>query len=172
MKHFRIFALFVSTACCYPLDDSLAHAEAPFATNPTTNVTFRGKLSNNIECFLNIRFGHDTSGNNRFAHPVPFSYPAGTTVDASQPGPACPQAKVPVTGFSIFSNVTNISEDCLTLRIDRFANTIANTKLPVMVWIFGGGDSLGQIYDAAYDPTGLILGAEARGTPVLYVAMK
>ncbi|KAL2838966.1 Alpha/Beta hydrolase protein [Aspergillus pseudoustus] len=71
----------------------------------------------------------------------------------------------------LFDNVTNISEDCLTLRIDRPANTSALAKLPVLVWIYSGGDSFGQIYDSAYDPTGFVLGAAAKGFPVIYVAM-
>lgn len=60
----------------------------------------------------------------------------------------------------------------MTLRVDRPANTTANDKLPVMVYIYGGGDTIGQIYDPLYDPTGLILTSAAHGTPVVYVAMK
>lgn len=71
----------------------------------------------------------------------------------------------------LFDNVTHMSEDCLTLRVDRPAGTSASAKLPVMVWIYGGGDTFGQIYDSAYDPSGLVLGAVAKGTPAIYVAM-
>ncbi|OJJ05157.1 hypothetical protein ASPVEDRAFT_55145 [Aspergillus versicolor CBS 583.65] len=50
-----------------------------------------------------------------------------------------------------------MSADCLTLRVDRPAGTPESAKFPVMVWIYGGGDTFGQIYDSAYDPTGLVL---------------
>ena len=156
-------------ALCHPL----THRSAPpTVTDPASRITFHGRLSNDVESFLNIRFGDDTSGANRFAHPKPFAYTPGTNVDASSPGAACPQQREPVKGFPVFSNVTNVSEDCLTLRIDRPANTTSADKLPVMVWIYGGGDSIGQIYDQAYDPTGLVLSSAAQDTPVIYVAMK
>jgi carboxylesterase type B len=40
-----------------------------------------------------------------------------------------------------------------------------------MVWIYGGGNSFGQIYDLAYDRTALVTGAAQKGFPVIYVAM-
>ncbi|KAJ5216288.1 carboxylesterase [Penicillium cinerascens] len=145
-------------------------------THPTVHlapdiVRFEGSSANNVESFLNIRFGQDTGGNNRFAPPKPYNYPTGSVVNATQSGAACPQQKVPVEGISVFDNVTHISEDCLTLRVDRPANTCSTAKLPVMVYIYGGGDSIGQIYDSAYDPTTLISGATQKGIPVIYVAM-
>lgn len=130
-----------------------------------------GKSVDNTDSFLNIRFGQDTSGANRFTHPKPFSYPPGTVINATQAGAACPQQKVPTPNFPIFDNVTNISEDCLTLRVDRPANTTSTDKLPVMVWIYGGGDTIGQIYDQIYDPSQLLASANGKGTPVIFVAM-
>ena len=143
----------------------------PTVSLASDRVRFEGSSANNVESFLNIRFGQDTGGNNRFAPPKPYNYPTGSVVNATQSGAACPQQKVPVGGFSVFDNVTHISEDCLTLRVDRPANTSSTAKLPVMVYIYGGGDSIGQIYDSAYDPTALVSGATHKGMPVIYVAM-
>lgn len=160
------------------LFSSLTISAAPLASHgdaivfdPVSAVTYEAHSSQEIESFLNIRFGQDTRGENRFAPPLPFSYPRGSIVNATVSGAACPQPKVPLPGFPLFSNVTSISEDCLTLRVDRPAGTKNDSKLPVMVWIFGGGDSIGQIYDSAYDPAGLIVGSKAKGTPVIYAAM-
>ncbi|KIW13800.1 hypothetical protein PV08_08992 [Exophiala spinifera] len=139
--------------------------------NSSKNITFRGALADGVESFLNIRFGEDTSSKNRFAAPKPYVYPDNLVVDASQPGAACPQQKVPFPTFPIFDNVTRISEDCLTLRVDRPANLSSFAKLPVMVFIYGGGDTVGQIYDSAYDPNGLVSRAHDIGSPVIYVAM-
>ncbi|KAL3440252.1 Alpha/Beta hydrolase protein [Aspergillus insuetus] len=136
-----------------------------------TAVRYIGATANKVESFLNIRFGEDTSGANRFAPPKPYTYAVGTVVDASRGGAACPQPKQAVASMPLFDNVTKMSEDCLTLRIDRPVNTSASAKLPVLVWIYGGGDSFGQIYDSAYDPTGLVLGAAEKDFPVIYVAM-
>ncbi|KAG0646649.1 Secreted lipase [Hyphodiscus hymeniophilus] len=40
-----------------------------------------------------------------------------------------------------------------------------------MVYIFGGGFAIGQIYDSAYDPSMLVSGASEDGHPVIYVGM-
>jgi carboxylesterase type B len=138
----------------------------------TNGVVFHGNLSDGVESFFNLKFGQSTGGENRFSHPKPFHYPQDTIFDASIPGVACPQQRVPITGLSVFSNVTAYSEDCLTLRVDRPANTLSDAKLPVMVYIYGGGFSSGQIYDRAYNPTGLVVSAAKKGIPVIYVAIK
>lgn len=140
-------------------------------TGGSNQVRFEGTSANNVESFLNIRFAEDTSGDHRFAAPRPYIYPAGSVVNASRTGAACPQQKVPIKGMAVFDNVTHISEDCLTLRVDRPVRKSTKEKLPVMVFIYGGGDSIGQIYDSAYDPTALITGAQQKGSPVIYVAM-
>ncbi|RAH81943.1 alpha/beta-hydrolase [Aspergillus japonicus CBS 114.51] len=133
---------------------------------------FEGTVANDVESLLNIRFGQDTSGLNRFAPPKPFNYAPGTLVNATQVGAACPQPQQAVSSMPLFDNVTTMSEDCLTLRIDRPARTLSSAKIPVMVWIYGGGDSFGQIYDSVYDPTGLVTGTAQKGFPIIYVAVK
>lgn len=148
-----------------------AISDGPFVEDSVLNVSYHGTSSNGVDSFLNIRFGRDTSGSNRFAAPKPFVYPHGAIVNATTPGAACPQQKVPIPGLPIFDNITNVSEDCLSLRIDRPANTTVHAKLPVLLWVFGGGDTIGQIYDSAYDPTNLILSSVFRGLPVIYAAM-
>jgi carboxylesterase type B len=110
--------------------------------------TFEGISANNTESFLQIRFGQSTAAATRFAHPKAFSHGPGTNVDGPVQGVACPQQKVSLLGINIFSHVADVSEDCLTLRIDRPAGTTTTHKLPVLIWIYGGGgDSKGQIYD-------------------------
>jgi carboxylesterase type B len=144
---------------------------APSVHLESSDVRFTGTLSNDTESFLNIRFGQDTSGSNRFAPPKPYTYPSGSVVNASQSGAACPQAQDPDADFPLFANVTDISEDCLTLRIDRPANTSSSSPLPVLVFIYGGGDTIGQIYDPIYDPTSLVASAAQKDLPIIYVAM-
>lgn len=166
-----VVSYFFLAASAAPTQRSPPTSTAPVVTDTGLNVTYHGTGIDSVESFLNIRFAEDTSGENRFAAPKPFTYADGTIVNASAPGAACPQQKVPVQGFSVFSNVTNVSEDCLTLRVDRPANTTADAKLPVLLWIYGGGDTIGQIYDQTYDPTGLILGSMLQDKPVIYAAV-
>ncbi|PWY75981.1 carboxylesterase [Aspergillus sclerotioniger CBS 115572] len=165
-------SLLLGTLCALGLASPLRSSNtAPTVHLPDSDVWFTGTTVNSTESFLNIRFGEDTSGNNRFAPPKPYAYPSGSVVNATQSGAACPQQKQPLPDFPLFDNVTKISEDCLTLRVDRPAHTSASDKLPVLVFIFGGGDTIGQIYDSAYDPKLLVAGAAQKDVPVIYVAM-
>lgn len=151
---------------------SLAVTAAPTVTDG--NVSYIGKDEAGVESFLGIRYGLDTGGTNRFKKPIPFLYPAGTLVSAAAPGAACPQQTGNPTPslIGIFGNVSEISEDCLTIRVDRPFKTDANASLPVMAYLYGGGYAIGQVYDTAYDPTGLVRETAAKGLPVIYVAIK
>ncbi|KAI4242405.1 MAG: hypothetical protein LQ352_007243 [Teloschistes flavicans] len=136
-------------------------------------VSYVGSESDGVESFLSIQYGKDTGGANRFRQSKPFTYPAGTVVNASTVGPACPQQTGNPTPslIGLFGNVTTISEDCLSIRVDRPANTVASAGLPVMVYLQGGGYAIGQAYDTAYRPAGLIRETAKKNLPVVYVAM-
>ncbi len=111
---------------------------APRATDQSHNIVYSGAAFDGIESFQGIRFGHDTSGVNRFKHPTAFTYQNDSTVDATQPGAACPQNTVQ-TFLGITQNETvSLSEDCLNLLVVRAGGTKQDAKLPVMVWIYGG----------------------------------
>ena len=118
----------------------VSHAFASI-TVKTPDVDYVGVAANGTESFLGIPFAESVSGSKRFTKATPKQWSKGSNFDATQPGPACPQAKVPVASFPVFSNVTNAQEDCLTLRVDRPANIRAGSKLPVMVYIYGGEPS-------------------------------
>jgi hypothetical protein len=100
------------------------------------------RSSSGVEHFQNIFYGEDTSGPNRFAPPVPTKPIRGSIVDATQPGAWCPQGLGDVFPFT--SRVTNVSENCLSLRIARPPGTRPGAKLPVAVWLHGG-----KMYPAA-----------------------
>lgn len=137
-------------------------------------VSYAGKHEAGVESFLGIKYGQDTGGTNRFKKPEPYLYPVGTLVSAAKTGAACPQQTGNPTPslIGLFGNVSEISEDCLTIRVDRPSGTGANARLPVMVYLYGGGYAIGQVYDTAYDPTGLVRETAAKGLPVIYVAIK
>lgn len=118
---------------------SLAIAAAnPLVSNPSNGVTYEGTSSNGVEEFQNIFFAKPPTGHRRFAPPEAYTPPKNTRVNATVPSAACPQPRDPVPKVGLFSNITNMSEDCLSLRIMRATNTSGNANLPVMVWIYGG----------------------------------
>ncbi len=114
---------------------NLLSASTPYVRNARTGVSYRGTSTNGIEHFQNIFYAEDTSGPNRFAPPVPYTPSSGTIVDATAAGAWCPQGLGgPPLPFT--SAITNVSENCLSLRIARSSGS--STKLPVIVWIHGG----------------------------------
>ena len=115
------------------------NTNSAYVTDLRTNVSYVGLSNDGIDTFLNIPFGQDTSSAGRFAPPKPFIPPHNTTFNATVAGPACPQSHVTVaTNTGLSSDVTNISEDCLNLRVTRPSSTTRKSKLPVMVFIYGG----------------------------------
>ncbi|EPE31992.1 alpha/beta-Hydrolase [Glarea lozoyensis ATCC 20868] len=143
----------------------------PLVTIQKSQVTYHGIISQSIEHFQNIKYAHDTSGQRRFSPPESFIPPPGTIVDALSPGPSCLQTQDAMLPF--FSETGEISEDCLHLRISRPAtNTIdSESKLPVVLWVHGGGVVKGSSYDPHFDPTNLIKLSVSDGKPIIYVAI-
>lgn len=100
-------------------------------------ITYVGTEHNGVELFQGIPYAHDTSGENRFKPPRPYTPAPGTTVVATKPGPACPQplgVLFPPLGLG---NITEVSEDCLSLNVARPKLDGKYGKMPVMVWIHG-----------------------------------
>lgn len=111
----------------------------PTVLDTRRNITYMGSYISpelDIEHFQNIFYAEEPSGKRRFAPPVPINHPEGSVVDATRSGAWCPQGTGDVLPFT--SRVTNVSENCLSLRIARPRNVRSDTKLPVVVWIHGG----------------------------------
>ncbi|KAL3478698.1 Alpha/Beta hydrolase protein [Aspergillus californicus] len=134
------------------------------------DITYLGSLSPaGVEHFQNIFYAEEPTGQRRFAAPVPTRLVKGSIIDATRAGAWCPQGTGDILPFT--SRVTNISENCLSLRIARLAGTQKDAKLPVVVWIHGGGHALGSASDILYDPDGLVKLAAADGLPLVYVGI-
>ncbi|ESZ97832.1 hypothetical protein SBOR_1777 [Sclerotinia borealis F-4128] len=143
--------------------------QTPTVSLEQSKVSYDGKLSGTVEHFHNIKFAEDTSGENRFAPPKPFTPASGTIFNASIPGPACPQLKDAMLPF--FSEIGEMSEDCLNLHIARPANLKSTSNIPVVVWIHGGGVVKGSGSDPHSDPDRLIKLSVADGNPIIYMAI-
>jgi carboxylesterase type B len=134
--HFFYIALLaqVTWGLWFQFESSSAHV-----TDSRTNITYQGIPGDGIETFLNIPFGQDTRGAGRFLLAKAFVPAHNTIVNATVAGAACPQPIVPIPDISgLLSNVTNVSEDCLSLRITKPSSIDKHAKLPVMVFIYSG----------------------------------
>jgi carboxylesterase type B len=132
-------------------------------------ITYQGTTKDAVEHFQNIKYGHDTSGDRRFAPPEPYVPLVGSVIDATTPGAACPQSRAAIPPF--FDETAEISEDCLTIRISRPAGTTADDNLPVVVWLHGGAVIKGSAYDSHFEPVKLLTLSASINKPVIYVAV-
>jgi para-nitrobenzyl esterase len=118
---------------------------APVA--PPTVRTAAGMVSGvndgDVESFKGIPFAKPPLGPLRWRPPQPAA-PWNGVRDASEFGPACMQGD-----RVLFAEDKVQSEDCLTLNIWRPSNAQPR-KLPVMVWIYGGGFSMGSTRPPLY----------------------
>lgn len=137
----------------------------PVVRLDNSRVTYRGVARDLVEDFHNIKFAHDTAGQRRFAPPEPYIPPAGSEIDGTSHGPACPQFQAAVPPF--FDETPEISEDCLHLRITRPAGTTKNDRLPVVVHLVGGGVVKGSSYDSHVDPKNLITHSISIDKPII-----
>ncbi|KAJ4482483.1 Alpha/Beta hydrolase protein [Lentinula aciculospora] len=151
----------------------------PTVTLDSTVIT--GEILGNTQQFLGIPFAQPPIGPLRFNIPQPIpSY--NTSFSATAMGPACPQQTIDLpilTGLaaetvdfivnSIYGFVFPDDEDCLTINVIKPATATTSSKLPVLVWIFGGGFELGG--PQMYDGTTIVERSLELDEPVIYVSM-
>ncbi len=106
-------------------------------------VTIRGKerrVAYGVEDeeFLGIPYAEPPLGERRWRRAEPKSWPDGTVFDATEFGPHCPQCE----GSGDDPRISG-TEDCLTVNVFRpkpdYCTDSPRPKLPVMVFIHGGG---------------------------------
>ncbi|KAH7408523.1 Alpha/Beta hydrolase protein [Phaeosphaeria sp. MPI-PUGE-AT-0046c] len=158
---------------------SLAILASVFAVSARPTVVSRGDAAaveyvglsrDGIEFFVGIPYAQDTSGANRFKPPRPFVPAPGSRIDATKPGPACPQVLGQGLPPLALGNITETSEDCLSLNIAR-PQLHGNGSVPVMVWIHGGSFWLGSNTEPTTAPAGLIHQSIENGLPIMHVAV-
>jgi carboxylesterase type B len=158
--------LFVSTAL---VCGGIANA-TPRSFNVKQQVTYNGLERNGIEIFLNVKYGRDTSGENRFKPPRAYIPTPGSNISATSYGPACPQSLEAFPPFGL-TVVISMSEDCLNLNVARPKGTSAEDKLPVLVFIHGGSFWEGSNQEITNAPDGMILESVKNGLPVMHVGL-
>ncbi|KAI1381605.1 sterol esterase [Hypoxylon crocopeplum] len=142
--------------------------------------TIVGSVFNGVENFGGIPFAQAPVGSLRLKPPQRLNSSLGT-FDATGLGPSCPQMFFSTEGDLItsvlgnlintplFQTVTGQTEDCLTMRVQRPADTASNAKLPVLFWIFGGGFELGS--PQMYDASSLVSNGVDQDKPFIFVSV-
>lgn len=124
-----------------------ADAGAGGAVVVTTLGPVRGAVANEVTHFYGIPFAAPPVGARRWRAPEPAAAWTGTR-DATRKAAACPQPE----GF--FLAGSDVSEDCLYLNVWRPPAATAR-RLPVMVFIHGGGFNSGTANDEQFDGAAL-----------------
>ena len=119
---------------CTVLLSSVLNGQKDSSTGPlvtTTTGILRGATQDNIASFKGIPYAAPPIGPNSWRPPQPVT-PWKEARDATKDCADCPQRAWP-------GSKATISEDCLFLNVWAPATATKNSKLPVMVWIHGGG---------------------------------
>lgn len=126
--------------------EAVAQPASPVATTQYGKV--KGLVEDDVEKFLGIPYAMPPVGQLRWTAPLePIAW-SGTR-DANQYANECPQGAL----LGDFADAST-TEDCLYLNVFAPANK-EKKKLPVMVWIYGGGMVVGQ--STGYDGSALAM---------------
>ncbi|RPD69832.1 carotenoid ester lipase precursor [Lentinus tigrinus ALCF2SS1-7] len=174
---------FLSRVLLYTLQIQLIRTHGPSVRLDHATVT--GIRNGTVESFLGIPYAQPPVGDLRLQLPHLVESYSGT-VDATTVGNQCFQEAGASLGelppevaqglgpyLEFLSQITNVtqSEDCLNLNVVRPANVSAEAKLPVLVWIYGGGFADGSNSIPAYNGTAIVERSIQLNEPVIYVAL-
>ncbi|KAJ5917924.1 hypothetical protein N7454_010299 [Penicillium verhagenii] len=138
-------------------------------STPTVNVrngTYVGTHSTqyNQDYFLGMPYAQQPVGNLRFTVPQSLNESWEGTRDATEYSDIC-------VGYGTDSIWYTQSEACLTINVIRSSSATEDSKLPVAVWIHGGGFYEGSGSDERYNMSRIVENSYNIGKPFIAVSL-
>ncbi|KAI0091742.1 carotenoid ester lipase precursor [Irpex rosettiformis] len=134
--------------------------------------TFVGTRNGSIDRFLGIPYAKPPVGDLRFRLPAPNDPYQGDN-NATNFGPACLQQAM---SYAMPDNLAPEGKallqflgGSLTINVWKPSNLSSNARIPVVIWIFGGGFEAGD--SSAFDGSVIVQRSIDMGEPIIYVSM-
>jgi len=146
-KATSLAAIVMAAGALHAADKSMQ----PIASDPVATTSGRvagTALASGVKAYLGVPFAQAPVGDLRWAPPKPSQWSG--TFNADRKGAACIQVLRPHDINHYFGEEAT-GEDCLTLNMWAPAAAKAGDKLPVVVFIYGGGFTIGSSGMANYD---------------------
>jgi para-nitrobenzyl esterase len=143
--------LVVTTALIVGLAGAACAQMMPIASDPVT--TDAGRVSgtllpSGVQAYLGIPYAKPPVQALRWQAPQPVTWQG--IFNADRKPAECTQVLRP-HNINHYFGEEKVSEDCLYLSIWKPASATATSKLPVIVFIYGGGGTVGSSSPALYD---------------------
>ncbi|UPL01403.1 hypothetical protein LCI18_012337 [Fusarium solani-melongenae] len=170
------YSLFSYAVACAALSESVQAVYNSSHHDPTVTI-HNGKIkglynpSLHQESFLGIPYAQPPVGHSRFARPEPLNSTWSTPFAANDYGKFCHGTSLNLEGFDQEGITYPEDEDCLTLNIVRPSTNNDSSRLPVLVWIYGGGFQEGGSGDARYNMSSLVQQSVAMEKPIIGVSL-
>lgn len=149
MKGTRLTASMMAMALGAGALNAADKSMQPIASDPVETSSGRvagTSLASGVKAYLGVPFAAPPTGDLRWAPPQPAHWTG--IFNADRKGPACIQVLRPHDINHYFGEEAT-GEDCLTLNL--WTNAKAGEKRPVVVFLYGGGFTIGSSGMANYD---------------------
>lgn len=143
--------------------------QSSFPQATVANGTYSGYINKHYSTdhFLGIPYAQPPVGDLRFRVPKSLEKTWTGVKEATKYSPSC----VGYGEDTVLALHNYVSEDCLALNVIRPTGTAAQDKLPVLVWIHGGGHIAGGSADQRYNMTFIVEQSKRMGQPILAVSI-